>query len=83
MRGTPWWATALRLTGLGWYVAVCIVLGIVGGVLLDKQIGTLPLFTIVGVVLGSVAAFWGMYKMVLPVLYGAKRQDMNGKRRNR
>ena len=83
MRGTPWWAIALRLTGLGWYVAACIVLGIVGGVLLDKWIGTLPLFTIIGTVLGSVAAFWGMYKMVLPVLYGAKSQEMDRKRRNR
>lgn len=82
MRGAPWWATALRLTGLGWYVALCIVLGIVGGVLLDQQIGTMPLFTIVGIVLGSVAAFWGMYKMVLPVLYGSKRQEMNRKRKN-
>ncbi|MCH8744688.1 MAG: AtpZ/AtpI family protein [Chloroflexi bacterium] len=64
-------------------MALCIVLGIVGGVLLDKLTGTLPLFTIVGTVLGSVAAFWGMYKMVLPVIYGAKRQDMNRKRKNR
>ena len=83
MRGAPWWATALRLTGLGWYVALCIVLGIVGGVLLDKLTGTLPLFTIAGTVLGSVAAFCCMYKMVLPVIYGAKRQDMNRKRKNR
>ncbi len=82
MRGTPLWAIALRLTGLGWYVATCVVVGIVGGVFLDKQIGTIPLFTVVGTVLGSVAAFWGMYKMILPVLYGAKRQDMNNKRRN-
>ena len=74
---------ALRLTGLGWYVALCIVLGIWGGFLLDKKLGTLPLFFILGIILGSVTAFWGMYKMVLPVLYGAKRQDMNRKRRNR
>ena len=83
MRGTPLWATALRLTGLGWYVALCIVLGVWGGFQLDKFIGTLPLFMILGTVLGSVSAFWGMYKMVLPVLYGAKRRDMNSKRRNR
>ena len=71
MKGAPWWATALKLTGLGWYVAACIVIGVAGGVFLDKTLGTLPLLTIGGTVLGSVAAFWGVYKMVLPILYGS------------
>ena len=69
--GAPWWVTALKLTGLGWYVAACIVIGVAGGVFLDKTLGTLPLLTICGTVLGSVAAFWGVYKMVLPILYGS------------
>ncbi len=63
---------ALRLTGLGWYVAICIVLGVVGGLGLDKVTGTTPLFTLLGTVLGSIVAFWGLYKMVRPVLYGMK-----------
>ena len=71
MKGAPWWATALKLTGLGWYVAACIGIGVAGGVFLDKTLGTLPLLTIGGTVLGSVAAFWGVYKMVLPILYGS------------
>ena len=25
-----WWIVALRVTGLGWYVAACIVLGVLG-----------------------------------------------------
>ena len=69
--GAPWWVTALKLTGLGWYVAACIVIGVAGGVFLDKTLGTLPLLTVGGTVLGSVAAFWGVYKMVLPILYGS------------
>ena len=76
-----WWAVALRLTGLGWYIALCIVGGVLGGLGLDKLVGTLPLFTLLGTVLGSVVAFWGVYKMVLPVLYGAKHQEMIKKRR--
>ncbi len=79
-----WWAVALRLTGLGWYIALCIVGGILGGVGLDKLLGTpLPIFTLVGIVLGSVVAFWGVYKMILPVLYGARHQEMSRKRRER
>ena len=75
MKGAPWWATALKLTGLGWYVAACIVIGVTGGVFLDKTLGTLPLLTIGGTVLGSVAAFWGVYKMVLPILYGSASNE--------
>ena len=71
-----WWAVALRLTGLGWYVALCVVAGILAGIGLDKVTGLTPLFTITGVVLGSIAAFWGVYKMILPVLYGTRRPGM-------
>ena len=48
---------AVRLLGLGWYVAIAIVLGIAGGIWLDNRMGTLPLFTLLGVLLGTVAAF--------------------------
>lgn len=70
-----WWVVALRVTGLGWYVAACVVLGVLGGLGLDKLVGTTPLFTLLGTVLGTVLAFWGVYKLVQPVLYGANRQD--------
>ena len=59
---------ALRLTGLGWYVATCIVVGVVAGVALDKLLNVAPLFTLLGVLLGTVAAFYGLYKMVRPLL---------------
>ena len=81
--GTSWWVVVLRLTGLGWYVAVCVVIGVGGGVFLDKLLGTVIVLTLLGIILGSVAAFWGVYKMVLPILYGAKSQEMNRKRRKR
>ena len=76
-----WWVLGLRLTGLGWYVAACIVLGVLGGLGLDKLIGTTPLFTLLGTVLGTVAAFWGLYKLVQPVLNSAKRRDVTNKGR--
>jgi len=79
----PWWAFALRLTGLGWYVAACVVAGVLGGVWLDQLLDTRIIFTLLGTVLGSVLAFWGVYKMVLPIIYGARRQEMTRKRRQR
>ena len=69
------WLLALRLTGLGWYVALCIVFGVVGGLKLDKLLGSAPLFILLGTVLGSVVAFWGLYKMVQPLMYGSKKVD--------
>jgi F0F1-type ATP synthase assembly protein I len=76
-----WWVVALRLTGLGWYIAVCVVGGVLGGLGLDKLLDTTPIFTLVGTILGSIVAFWGVYKMVLPILYGAKRRELNQKGR--
>ena len=69
------WLIALRLTGLGWYVAACIVIGVVGGLGLDRLAGTTPLFILLGTGLGSVIAFWGLYKMVYPLLISARGSD--------
>jgi len=71
------WVLAVRLTGLGWYVALCIVFGIVGGLALDELLETKPLFMLLGILLGSVVAFWGLYKMVQPLLNAAASQGKN------
>ena len=66
----PTWALALRLMGVGWFVAASVVIGIVGGYVLDQWLGTTIVFTIVGVVLGTTVAFYGLYQMVKPFLGG-------------
>ena len=71
------WVLAVRLTGLGWYVALCIVFGIVGGLALDGLLETKPLFMLLVILLGSVVAFWGLYKMVQPLLNAAASQGKN------
>ena len=60
------WEAAFRLIGVGWYVGVCIVLGVVGGLWLDNKFNTKPTLVIVGLVLGIVVAFYGVYRMILP-----------------
>jgi F0F1-type ATP synthase assembly protein I len=55
---------AVRLLGIGWYFALCIVLGIVGGVLLDRQVGKDHIFTLIGLFLGLILAFFGGYTML-------------------
>jgi ATP synthase protein I len=53
-----------QLLTLGWYVAACIVGGIVAGIWLDQALHVSPLFLLLGLFLGLAAAFWGMYKML-------------------
>lgn len=57
-----------RLIGIGWYFAVCIVAGVVGGVLLDRVAGTAPLLTLLGLALGLFLAFFGGYHMLMDVV---------------
>ena len=69
----------LQLVGVGWYVALCIIGGLFGGLWLDRTLGVLPLFTLVGIILGTVMAFYGIYKMVLPLLdHDQKSHKGNG-----
>jgi F0F1-type ATP synthase assembly protein I len=74
----PWWGYAFRLTGLGWYIALCVVGGTFAGLLLDRWIGTSPLFTLLGVLLGVAMAFYGVYRLIEP-LFGASN---SGQRRD-
>jgi ATP synthase protein I len=64
---------ALRLTGVGFYVGVCIAGGTFAGLWLDGKLGTRPLFMIGGLLLGVVAAFYGLYRMLKPLMNN--RQD--------
>ena len=63
-----WWVLALRLTGMGWYIAACVTGGIVGGIVLDNWLGTAILFTSIFLILGIVIAFYGVSRMVVPFL---------------
>ena len=58
----------LQLVGVGWYVATSIIVGLFGGLWLDRKLDVLPLFTLMGIILGTVMAFYGIYKMVLPLM---------------
>ena len=65
-------ADALRLTVFGWYFATCILGGIAGGWALDKWIGSKPLFMLAGLLLGTIVGFYGMYKLMQPLLHEKK-----------
>jgi len=66
------WVAALRLIGVGFFIGGSITLGLFVGRWFDDRQGT-SLFWIVGLILGIVVAFYGVYRMLLPIM-GDKRE---------
>ena len=70
------WLAALRLIGVGWYVSVSILLGVLAGRWLDGKLNTEPLLVIIGLLMGIFIAFYGVYRM-LPGITN-RRDEGNG-----
>ncbi len=51
--------------GLGWSIGVSLVVFILGGVFLDRWLGTTPWLTLTGVVLGLISAGYLLYELTL------------------
>jgi uncharacterized ion transporter superfamily protein YfcC len=59
------WLPALKLTGIGFYVATCIA----GGALLGWWLGEKQaLYIIIGLVVGLIIAAYGVYRMIRSVI---------------
>jgi F0F1-type ATP synthase assembly protein I len=58
----------VRLTGLGFFIALCIGGGVFGGVQLDRLLDSRPLFAILGLFLGLALALTGGYLLLMDVL---------------
>lgn len=62
------WVPALSLTGVGFYIAGCVIGGLLGGQWLDEKLNTAPAFLIAGTVLGITLAFFGVYNMIKTIM---------------
>lgn len=65
----------LSLLGMGFYIAIAIVLGIWGGHWLDVKFNTSPLLLIIGLFFGIAVAALGVYNMIKPFMEEAKKTD--------
>ncbi len=67
------WVAALRLVGVGFFIGGSILGGVVAGRWFDSKLNTEPILVIVGLLLGIIIAFYGVYQMLLPLL--GKKKD--------
>tara|TARA_B100000315_G_C14486999_1_gene545654 strand:- start:191 stop:448 length:258 start_codon:yes stop_codon:yes gene_type:complete len=68
------WQAALRLIGVGWYVASSILLSVLAGLWLDSKLNSQPLFGVAGLILGIIIAFYGVYQMLLPLIKNSRNK---------
>jgi len=71
------WVEALRLLGVGFFIGGSILGGVFLGLWLDSRFNTRPILVIVGLFLGLIVAFYGVYEMLLPLL-GKRKDEGNG-----
>jgi hypothetical protein len=69
-----------RLVGIGFYIALCIVLGTLGGRELDKALNTGNVMTILGLGVGLALALAGGLHQLMDVLNEINRRRTEGKR---
>ncbi|UCE97498.1 MAG: AtpZ/AtpI family protein [Dehalococcoidia bacterium] len=69
------WQAALNIIGIGWFIGLSILLGLMGGLWLDNTLNTQPLFIIIGLLFGFIIAIFGIYKMLLPLLKNKESKE--------
>ena len=74
------WAVALRLLGMGWYIGICIPLGVLGGLWLDRTLHTQApvICALLGLGLGILAAFLGVYRLLRLLMEDKGKENNNG-----
>jgi F0F1-type ATP synthase assembly protein I len=61
---TDWRVIAFQLGQLGFAIALCLIGGLLGGIWADRSLGTTPLFTLLGSLLGIGAASILAYRTI-------------------
>jgi len=60
---------------VGWFVGISILGGVVGGLWLDNKFGTKPILVILGLIFGLIVAFYGVYRMLLPLIRNKRDKE--------
>ena len=70
------WIQGIKLIGVGFYICACIIGGALAGMWLDSKFDTKPILILIGLILGLVIAFWGVFQMLMPIIkeYNRKKE---------
>jgi len=69
------WPAAMQLLVVGFYVAFSLIIPVGIGFWLDKRAShEFPLFTLIGLGVGTIVMIYGVYRMVKPFLEQAKKE---------
>ncbi len=68
--GYQFLGTAAWFAGMGWAIAIALVLGVLAGNWLDGRAGTHPLFLLIGLFLGLALGLFSAGRMLLRFLNG-------------
>ncbi len=69
------WQAALNIIGIGWFIGLAILLGVLGGLWLDNKLSTQPLFILIGLLFGFIVAVYGVYRMLLPLFKNREDEE--------
>jgi len=73
------WPAAVQLLTVGFYVAFSLLIPIGIGFWFDKRVShEFPLFTLIGLGVGTLVMVYGVYRMVKPFLETTKREGKQG-----
>jgi F0F1-type ATP synthase assembly protein I len=64
---TTMWLSLKLAWELGYLIAIPVVVLGIGGAYLDKYMGTMPLFTLIGFVLATAGSGYSIYKRLLEI----------------
>lgn len=67
-RGARVMATAAWFTGMGWTIAIAVLLGVLLGNWLDGRTGSHPLFVLLGLLLGLALGLFAASRMLMQFL---------------
>ena len=68
-----------RLLGVGWFVALCIVGGAFGGYLLDNELNTKPIFSLLFLTAGTVFAMYTVWRWLSPAVKMPRKRQKGKK----
>lgn len=70
------WSAALQLLTVGFYVPLSLLIPTGIGFWLDRRAShEFPVYTLIGLGIGTVIMVYGVYRMVRPFLQEAKREE--------